>query len=72
MRAGCLLLLLALLPLSASASAAPAAAETITVTDVVGRTVSVNAPVQRVLLGEGARCTSSPRSSPASCDGQLG
>ena len=36
-----------------TAAAAPAAQTTITVTDVVGRTVSVNAPVQRVILAEG-------------------
>lgn len=33
--------------------ACPAVAETITVTDVAGREVAVNVPVQRVILGEG-------------------
>jgi iron complex transport system substrate-binding protein len=33
--------------------ACPAAAETVTVTDVAGREVAVNVPVQKVILGEG-------------------
>ncbi|MEN5082688.1 ABC transporter substrate-binding protein [Bosea sp. TWI1241] len=33
--------------------ALPAAAETITVTDIIGRTVKVEAPVKRIILGEG-------------------
>ena len=35
------------------AAALPARAETITVTDIVGRTVEVQAPVRRIILGEG-------------------
>src|SRR6266536_2029091 len=38
---------------SQSAAAAPTAQSFITVTDVVGRTVSVKAPVERVILAEG-------------------
>jgi iron complex transport system substrate-binding protein len=46
-----LLLLVALLPLARPSSTRAAGA--ITVTDVIGRTVTVNAPVERVILAEG-------------------
>ena len=50
-RSACLVFLLAVLPAASAAAAAPRAT-TITVTDVVGRSVTVTTPVQRVLLGE--------------------
>lgn len=43
----------AALALAGLAAIAPAAAETLTVTDVLGRKVEVEAPVKRVILGEG-------------------
>lgn len=43
----------AALAVSILTTAAPAFAEKVTVTDVLGRTVVVEAPVQRVILGEG-------------------
>jgi iron complex transport system substrate-binding protein len=45
--------LLALTSVLASAIVQPAAAEMVTVTDIAGRTVSVKAPVEKVILGEG-------------------
>ena len=49
----CRLLGAAALALVGLAAIAPAAAETLTVTDVLGRKVEVEAPVKRVILGEG-------------------